>query len=65
MTPTVNKVRVGNGERCISHPEHGSAYVMPGGRSWCPHQSHDGWGTERRPGTSAWLDTQKKESEAS
>lgn len=31
----------GNGEFCPLVPEHGRMYVLPTGRQWCAHQTHD------------------------
>jgi hypothetical protein len=42
---------------CITHPEHGQAYLMPSGRLWCPYQTHD----NRKTGGTPWLDEQPAE----
>jgi len=39
---------------CVSHPEHGAAFVLTSGALWCPHQSHD---TEK--GGTPWVEHQK------
>lgn len=59
---------------CITHPEHGAAVALNGGRLWCPHQEHDGRPSSAPGGevkaTTPWLDrqtdgTQAVEAEAS
>ena len=52
------KTRVGNGRDCIAVPAHGASSVMPSGREWCPHQSHDGNRQRKVKPTQAWLDKQ-------
>jgi len=54
----VVKTRVGNGRDCITDPKHGASSVMPSGREWCPHQSHDGNRDRKVKPTTPWLDKQ-------
>lgn len=59
----------GNGDPCITHPEHGKSQVLSSGRQWCANQSHDGKPSPRKKGaqpkivgkSSPWLDEQKQE----
>jgi hypothetical protein len=53
------KVRVGNGRDCITVPAHGASLVMPSGREWCPHQTHDGAADRKVKPTTPWLDKQE------
>jgi hypothetical protein len=59
------KTRVGNGRDCITVPAHGASSVMPSGREWCPHQSHDGNRGRKVKPTTAWLDKQVIEDDQS
>lgn len=52
------KTRVGNGRDCLLVPAHGASLVMPSGREWCPHQTHDGAADRKVKPTPAFLDKQ-------